>query len=162
MSQGKVKPPSADFNSFAEAEDQDNTGDYEYDIGFIETDRIDVQSSIDPNALVYSQNSAPYGEQFPSYVPKNTIQTMVGTMGNQDSSKSVGTGDNVVYGKFPEGADASKAIAEYYDDQFEYFDDYEYYEEDALKDLKEQLGIAGSASQTKMSFLQLLQNLQSN
>ena len=57
-------------------------------------------------------------------------------MNNQDSSKSFVTGDNVVYGKFPEGAEASKDINiyyedndndgnedEYYDDQFEYYDD---------------------------------------
>ena len=160
---------SADFNSFAETEDDSGARsddyDYAYDHGFVETDRIDVQSpsmTIDPNALVYRQNSRNYGEQYPSYVAK-TIQTMVGTMGNKDSSKSFGTGDNVVYGMFPEGEGASDDIAEYYDDNFEYYeDDYEYYEEDALKELKEELGIAESASEPKMSFLQLLQNLQNH
>lgn len=96
-------------------------------------------------------------------------------MNNQDSSKTFVTGDNVVYGKFPEGAEASKDINifyenndnndEYYEDQFEYYDDseYNYYDakEDDLKELKALLAADDNAtSETKMSFLQLLQNLQ--
>ena len=96
-------------------------------------------------------------------------------MNNQDSSKTFVTGDNVVYGKFPEGAEASKDINifyenndnndEYYEDQFEYYDDgeYNYYDakEDNLKELKALLATDDNAtSETKMSFLQLLQNLQ--
>ena len=85
------------------------------------------------------------------------------------------TNDHVVYGKFPEGADASKNIntfnpttttsqdniangQEYYDDDFEYYEDY-YLEED-LKELKHKLGIANENGEPKLSFLQLLQNLQ--
>ena len=86
------------------------------------------------------------------------------------------TNDHVVYGKFPEGANASKDIniarhdattstaqniataQEYYDDDFEYYEDY-YLEED-LKELKHKLGIASDSSEPKLSFLQLLQNLQ--
>ena len=63
---------------------------------------------------------------------------------------------------FLEGADASKnmnnADVEYYDDNFEYYEDY-YLEED-LKELKHKLGIAQTSSEPKLSFLQLLQNLQ--
>ena len=96
-------------------------------------------------------------------------------MNNQDSSKTFVTGDNVVYGKFPEGAEASKDINifyenndnndEYYEDQFEYYDDgeYNYYDakEDDLKELKALLATDDNAtSETKMSFLQLLLNLQ--
>merc|ERR1719273_1460141 len=141
---------SADFNSFSERSDdgQDDYYDYEYDAGYKETDRIDIQTPlvIDPNALVYSQHSAPYGQQFPSYV-SDSIHTMVGTLG-QDSSKTFVTNDHVVYGKFPEGADASKnmnnANIAYYDDNFEYYEDY-YLEED-LKELKHKLGIAQTSS----------------
>ena len=100
-------------------------------------------------------------------------------MNNQDSSKTFATGDNVVYGKFPEGAEASKDInifsenndndridQEYYEDQFEYYDDddeYIYYDtkEDDLKELKALLAADDNGTcETKMSFLQLLQNLQ--
>ena len=54
---------------------------------------------------------------------------------------------------------------EYYEDQFEYYDDgeYNYYDakEDDLKELKALLAADDNAtSETKMSFLQLLQNLQ--
>ena len=166
-------PASADFNSFSErTDDGQDYYDYEYDAGYKETDRIDVQTPlvIDPNALVYSQQSAPYGEQYPSYV-SDSIHTMVGTLGQDTSSKNFMTNDHVVYGKFPEGANASKDIntfaastaqhianaQDYYDDDFEYYEDY-YLEED-LKELKHKLGIA-SESEPKLSFLQLLQNLQ--
>ena len=102
-------------------------------------------------------------------------------MKSQDSSKTFVTGDNVVYGKFPEGAEASKDINiyyddnedsddEYYEDEFEYYDDnydyndnnYNYYDskEDELKELKELIANDNATSETKMSFLQLLQNLQ--
>ena len=169
---------SADFNSFSERSDEgkDDYYDYEYDAGYKETDRIDVQTPlvIDPNALVYSQHSAPYGQQFPSYV-SDSIHTMVGTLGQDSSSKNFMTNDHVVYGKFPEGANASKNIntfnpntttsqdniakgQEYYDDDFEYYEDY-YLEED-LKELKHKLGIASESGEPKLSFLQLLQNLQ--
>ena len=173
---------SADFNSFFERskyDDGQDYYDYEYDAGYKETDRIDVQTPlvIDPNALVYSQHSAPYGQQFPSYV-SDSIHTMVGTLGQDSSSKNFMTNDHVVYGKFPEGANASKDIniarldatatstdsqniataQEYYDDDFEYYEDY-YLEED-LKELKHKLGIASDSSEPKLSFLQLLQNLQ--
>ena len=174
------KPPtssssSADFSSFGAGTHSGSstaTNDYEYDMGYIETDRID---QIDPNAVLYSANSAPYGEQYPSYLPKS-MATMVGTMKSQDSSKTFVTGDNVVYGKFPEGAEATKDIniydddtadEYYYEDEFEYYDDdYDYYDskEDDLKELKAQLGVLSdddnATSETKMSFLQLLQNLQ--
>merc|ERR1712241_575761 len=128
---------SADFSSFGVGTHPGAStaaNDYEYDMGYIETDRID---QIDPNAVLYSANSAPYGEQYPSYLPKS-MATMVGTMKSQDSSKTFVTGDNVVYGKFPEGAEASKDINiyyddnedsddEYYEDEFEYYDDnYDY------------------------------------
>ena len=68
---------SADFNSFEESgTDLSSTDqDYEYDLGYIETDRIDPKQ-IDPNAVIYSANSAPYGEQYPSYLPKS-MATMV-------------------------------------------------------------------------------------
>ena len=68
---------SADFNSFGESgTDLSSTDqDYEYDLGYIETDRIDPKQ-IDPNAVIYSANSAPYGEQYPSYLPKS-MATMV-------------------------------------------------------------------------------------
>ena len=71
----KDKEPSmsADFNSF-DGGAISKTDDYEYDVGYVETDRIDQQ--IDPNAVVYSANSAPYGEQYPSYLPKS-MATMV-------------------------------------------------------------------------------------
>ena len=165
---------SADFSSFGVGTHPGAStaaNDYEYDMGYIETDRID---QIDPNAVLYSANSAPYGEQYPSYLPKS-MATMVGTMKSHDSSKSFVTGDNVVYGKFPEGAEATKDIniydddtdEYYYEDEFEYYDDdYDYYDtkEDDLKELKAQLGILSdddnATSETKMSFLQLLQNLQ--
>lgn len=158
----KQPSPSADFNSFGTTERSPEDEDYVYDVGYVETDRIDPPT-IDPNALVYSANSAPYGEQYPSYLPK-TLETMVGTMANRDSSKNFATGDHVVYGKFPEGADASKDMNIYYDDsEDEYYeDDFEYYYEDDLMELKSQLGIGddSTTSETKMSFLQLLQNLQ--
>ena len=179
------KSSSADFDSFTEKESNLND-DYVYDLGYVETDRIDIDqpmanvdknldpSRIDPHALLYSANSRPYGEQFPSYLPK-TISTMVGTMNSDDLSKTFGTGDSVVYGKFPEGAQATKDLNiysddkidrsnermdddEYYEDNFEYYDDY-YYEED-LQELKAKLDQDTSAtSETKMSFLQLLNNL---
>jgi len=186
---------SADFNSFGESgTDLSSTDqDYEYDLGYIETDRIDPKQ-IDPNAVIYSANSAPYGEQYPSYLPKS-MATMVGTMNTEDSSKTFVTGDHVVYGKFPEGAEASKDINiyydddttidtdnDYYEDQFEYYDDdydydnygnYDYLEsesrsgdsnfesnEDDLKELKALIADDNATSETKMSFLQLLQNLQ--
>lgn len=138
-----TKPSSADFSAFGTTtESYDPSDDYYYDEGFVETDRIDPPQ-IDPNALIYSAKSAPYGEQFPSYLPK-TMETRIGT--STDSQKSFETGDNVVYGKMDD---------EYYEDSFDY-----YYEED-LKDLKQQLGINDEESANKMSFLQLLQNLQS-
>ena len=66
---------SADFNSFGESGTDSTDQDYEYDLGYIETDRIDPKQ-IDPNAVIYSANSAPYGEQYPSYLPKS-MATMV-------------------------------------------------------------------------------------
>ena len=68
---------SADFNSFGESGTDLSSidQDYEYDLGYIETDRIDPKQ-IDPNAVIYSANSAPYGEQYPSYLPKS-MATMV-------------------------------------------------------------------------------------
>ena len=71
----KQSASSADFSSFGSGAVSDNIDeDYEYDLGFVETDRIDQQ--IHPNAVLYSANSAPYGEQFPSYLPKS-MATMV-------------------------------------------------------------------------------------
>ena len=117
-------------------------------------------------------------------------------MNTEDSSKTFVTGDHVVYGKFPEGAEASKDIniyydddttidtdSDYYEDQFEYYDDdydYDNYgnydydlesesrsgdsnlesKEDDLKELKALINDDNATSETKMSFLQLLQNLQ--
>ena len=71
-------PTSADFHSFADTAFEDDIYDdeYQYDVGFVETDRIDVQD--DPSAVLYSQQAAPYGEQFPSYFPQ-TIETRVGS-----------------------------------------------------------------------------------
>lgn len=159
------RPPSADFSSFEEGSSEET--DYEYDPGYKETDRIDVQTPliIDPNAFVYSQNSAPYGQQYPSFV-SDSIQTMVGTLG--DDNKQFATSDHVVYGKFPEGSDASKNMNIVSEDNVEYYDDYYedesyYYDEKALQGLKDRLGIAANGdqdtSETKMSFLQLINNL---
>lgn len=72
-----IPSSSADFNSFGESGTDLSSADqdYEYDLGYIETDRIDPKQ-IDPNAVIYSANSAPYGEQYPSYLPKS-MATMV-------------------------------------------------------------------------------------
>jgi hypothetical protein len=167
-----TKPQSADFSSFADSNKHDDEFEYEYDTGYHETDRIDVQAplTIDPNALIYSQHSAPYGHQFPSYLP-DSIQTMVGTQASQDASKTFSIGDSVVYGKFPEGAHASENMNlgsdeeyiddfEYYDDDDDYYqEDNDYYNEQELQELKRRLGIAAD-SKPKVSFLQLLTNLQ--
>ena len=63
---------SADFDEFDELPETDDDYVYEeeYDEGYKETDRIDVQTPlvIDPYALVYSQQSAPYGKEHPSFV----------------------------------------------------------------------------------------------
>ena len=145
----KVRPnenpfqsPAADFSSFKTTMQKPNlkieNGDYEYDEGYEETDRIDVpslidpyvvgssvnkqrvsvgivgnpeypnrnrknnlrfpsiKSKIDPNALVYSSKTAPYGQQFPSYVP-HSIETLVGSTLNTE--KQLSAGNNIVYGR---------------------------------------------------------------
>merc|ERR1711976_554757 len=97
-----------------------------------------------------------------------SLFTMVGTLDDRHSSKTFDT--DAFYGKFPEGAHATKNLNlipedienEYYDDEFEYYED-DYYLEEDLKQLKHKLGIAPeSANEPKqnLSFLQLLQNLQ--
>ncbi len=188
-------PSSADFSSFETNKQRGNQAsdsEDDYDSGYTERDRIDVQTplAIDPHSLVYSQKSAPYGQQFPSYVPES-IHTMVGTLGTGSSTKTFSTDDSVVYGKFPEGAHAAKdlnmglpEIEEeedyyYYDDNFEYapgeyyYDDEndnpDYYDEEKLQVLKKRLGMSPrmdeekeESDDKKVSFAQLLKNLQGN
>ena len=154
----KAPAPSADFNSFAASSANDDDSDYQYDIGFVETDRIDVQSSMDPSAILYSQQALPYGEQFPSYLPK-TIETRVGS--SDFDKKTLVSGDNVVYGKgvsLPGVSEDSSSSSDYYEDQFYY----DYYEDE----LKSRLGMASDVVMTgdqqnenPMSFFQLLNNL---
>ena len=159
---------SADFDEFDELPETDEEYVYEeeYDEGYKETDRIDVQTPlvIDPNALVYSQQSAPYGKEYPSYVPES-FHTMVGTLDDRHSSKTFDT--DAFYGKFPEGAHATKNLNlipeaienEYYDDEFEYYDD-DYYLEEDLKQLKHKLGIAPeSANEPKQNLVIWFTNL---
>merc|ERR1712020_745057 len=55
-----------------------------------------ISSKVDPNALIYSQKSAPYGEQFPSYVP-HSIETLMGSTLN--TQKRLAAGNNIVYGR---------------------------------------------------------------
>ena len=193
---------SADFSAFATTEKDTFDEDYVYDAGYQEEDRIDVQqpmpTMIDPNALIYSQQSAPYGHQFPSYIP-DTIQTLVGTLGTSDSSKTFSTDKHVIYGKFPEGPNASENLNVglpknvdseddyyYYDDSFEYAPGEYYYDDEYDKDsdytgaisnadgsasveqlqmLKKRLGMVNGEEDDgskKVSFLQLLKNLQGN
>ena len=91
---------AADFSSFKDTNQPPvlkvQGNDFSEDEGFHETDRIDVPSLIDPNALIYSSNSAPYGEQFPSYIP-DSIATVVGSTLNTD--KQLSSGNNIVYGR---------------------------------------------------------------
>ena len=91
---------AADFSSFKDTNQppslQVQGNDFSKDEEFHETDRIDVPSLIDPNALIYSSNSAPYGEQFPSYIP-DSIATVVGSTLNTD--KQLSSGNNIVYGR---------------------------------------------------------------
>ena len=54
------------------------------------------KTRIDPNALIYSSKSAPYGQQFPSYVP-HSIETLVGSTLNTE--KQLSAGNNIVYGR---------------------------------------------------------------
>lgn len=165
----EASAPSADFHSFATSghiDDEDD--DYQYDVGFVETDRIDVQSSpapssiMDPSAVVYSQQAAPYGEQFPSYLPK-TIETRVGSA--DYDKKTIVSGDSVVYGKFSQGALPVEESSDYYEDHFYY----DYYEDDELKSRLGMIAASSSASdayaaadhqnEKPMSFFQLLNNL---
>ena len=106
---------AADFSSFKDTnhppalkvQGNDNSDDE----GFHETDRIDVPSLIDPNALIYSSNSAPYGEQYPSYIP-DSMATVVGTTLNTD--KQLSSKNNIVYGRgkvLNKKKDSSKAKA---------------------------------------------------
>ena len=55
-----------------------------------------LKSKIDHNALVYSSKTAPYGQQFPSYVP-HSIATVVGSTLN--TQKQLSAGDDIVYGR---------------------------------------------------------------
>ena len=112
---------AADFSSFHEPNQTPKLkvegDDYSIDEGYHETDRIDVpsliepysagrtpdrrpsskmSSKVDPNALIYSQKSAPYGEQFPSYVP-HSIETVMGSTLN--TQKRLAAGNNIVYGR---------------------------------------------------------------
>ena len=112
---------AADFSSFHEPNQTPKLkvegDDYSIDEGYHETDRIDVpsliepyaagrtpkrrpsskiSSKVDPNALIYSQKSAPYGEQFPSYVP-HSIETLMGSTLN--TQKRLAAGNNIVYGR---------------------------------------------------------------
>ena len=112
---------AADFSSFHEPNQTPKLkvegDDYSIDEGYHETDRIDVpsliepytvgqtpkrrpyskiSSKVDPNALIYSQKSAPYGEQFPSYVPPS-IETLMGSTLN--TQKRLAAGNNIVYGR---------------------------------------------------------------
>ena len=91
---------AADFSSFMDTDNPPTLkvqgNDYSDDDGFHETDRIDIPSLIDPNALIYSSNSAPYGEQFPSYIPES-MATVVGTTLNTD--KQLSSSNNIVYGR---------------------------------------------------------------
>ena len=91
---------AADFSSFKDTNQPPllkvQGNDFSEDEGFHETDRIDVPSLIDPNALIYSSNSAPYGEQFPSYIP-DSIATVVGSTLNTD--KQLSSSNNIVYGR---------------------------------------------------------------
>jgi len=52
---------------------------------------------VDPQAVLFNKVSAPYGQQFPSFVPES-MQTMIGTPGG--GLKNFATGNDVVYGKF--------------------------------------------------------------
>ena len=91
---------TADFSAFKDTNMQPKLkvegDDYSYDEGYHETDRIDIPSLIDPNALIYSSNSAPYGQQYPSYVP-HSIETLMGSSLN--TKKHLSAGNNVVYGR---------------------------------------------------------------
>ena len=53
-------------------------------------------TQVDPQALVYSSKTAPYGQQFPSYVPQS-METLVGTTLHRQ--KELATGDDIVYGR---------------------------------------------------------------
>ena len=171
---GSSIPTSADFNSFADSNLDSYADDYQYDVGFVETDRIDVQPSrqanMDPSAILYSQQAAPYGEQFPSYFPK-TMETRVGSA--DSLSKTLVAGDSVVYGKMQSGisnsgSPSSSSGDDYYlydyEDEFYYDDDYDESVEYQQQQLNSRLGIAASSlkpdNQDKpMSFFQLLNNL---
>lgn len=50
-------------------------------------------SSIDPNALLYTKHSKPYGKQYPSYVP-NTIETRL----SSDTVRNLPVDEDIVYG----------------------------------------------------------------
>merc|ERR1712107_518276 len=133
---------SADFHSFAAQESEPE--DYQYDIGFVETDRIDVQQvGMDPSAILYSQKAAPYGEQFPSYLPK-TIETRVGS--TSDSMKKIVAGDSVVYGKISESGTPTRSSSESVYDYYDYTDESD--------ELKSRLGVAAGTDQNEkpMSF----------
>ena len=176
-------PTSADFHSFADSNLDNYADDYQYDVGFVETDRIDVQptrqANMDPSAILYSQQAAPYGEQFPSYFPK-TMETRVGSA--DSLSKTLVAGDSVVYGKMQSGISSSGSPSsssfssssssatgdDYYlydyEDEFYYDDDYDKSVEYQQQQLNSRLGIAASSlkpdNQDKpMSFFQLLNNL---
>ena len=153
-------PTSADFHSFADTAFEDDIYDdeYQYDVGFVETDRIDVQD--DPSAVLYSQQAAPYGEQFPSYFPQ-TIETRVGSA--DSLSKTLVAGDSVVYGKVPPSDNAEYYLYDY-EDEFYYDDDDSSLESNSQ--LNSRLGIAAISAngrddqdQKPMSFFQLLNNL---
>ena len=55
-----------------------------------------IKTRIDPTALIYSSKTAPYGQQFPSYVP-HSIETLVGSTLNTE--KQLSAGNNIVYGR---------------------------------------------------------------
>ena len=155
----KAPAPSADFHSFATSSSvhDDDSGDYQYDIGFVETDRIDVQSSMDPSAILYSQQALPYGEQFPSFQVK-TLETRVGS--SDFDKKTLVSGDNVVYGKgVSMPAVTEDNSSDYYEDEFYY----DYYEDGS--EYKSRIGMASpnagdqQQNENPMSFFQLLNNL---
>ena len=62
------------------------------------------QIDMDPNSLAYNLQSAPYGQQYPSFVP-DTLSTTLGT--DNGPVKQFDVGSDVVYGSGSVGGDVS-------------------------------------------------------
>ena len=74
-----------------------------------------MKTRIDPTALIYSSKTAPYGQQFPSYVP-HSIETLVGSTLNTE--KQLSAGNNIVYGRGK--IDTSDDIHQVEDEKIDY------------------------------------------